>query len=78
MKLYSLEAMILDLDTNDHGSSPRLAVLCDFCCCFSFCLFVFFVIFDVEKTCFIIIRALLSAFLNVRRLASICKYNSMK
>ena len=78
MKTCSLEVIILDLDASDHGSSPSLVVLCDFCCLFSVCVFVVVVIFGVEKTCFIIIRALLSAFLHVRRLASICKYNYMK
>ena len=57
MKTCGLEVIILNLDTNDHGSGPSLAVFCDF-----FCLVFVVVIFGVEKTCFIIIRALLSAF----------------
>ena len=36
MRTRSLEVIILDLDTSDHGSSPYLSVfLCDFC--FVFC-----------------------------------------
>ena len=39
MKICSLEVIILDLDTTDHGLSPSLAVILIFCCCF---LVVFF------------------------------------
>ena len=75
IRTCSLEVMILDFDTSDHGSSPSLALICDFLLFkfFSVCFYV--VIFGVEKTCFIIIHALLPAFLHVRHLASICKYN---
>ena len=57
MKICSLEVVIFDSHTSDHGLSPGLAVFF-----FVVFLFVFIVIFGVEKTCFIIIRALLSAF----------------
>ena len=77
MRTCSLEVIILDLDTSEYGSSPCLAVLCDFCCCFSVCFFVV-VIFGVKKTCLSIIHAILSAFLHVCRLPRICKYTYMK
>ena len=39
MKTCSVEVIILDLDTKDHGSSPSLAIICDFLLLF-FCLFL--------------------------------------
>ena len=72
MKTCGLEVIILNLDTSDRGSSPSLAVICEFLLLFSvwFCVVV---IFGVEKTCFINIRALLSAFVHAHRLASILR-----
>ena len=40
MKTCGIELIILDFDTSDHGLSPSLAVVCDFCCCILFFLFV--------------------------------------
>ena len=56
MKTCSLEVIILDLDTGNHLGS----YLCFFIVVF--CLFFVVAIFGVLKTCFIITRALLSAF----------------
>ena len=79
MKACSLEVIIFDVHTIDHGRVPAWQLFfLNFVFVVAFLFFVV-VIFVVEKTCFIITRALLSAFfLNVRRLASICKYNYMK
>ena len=68
MQTCSQEVIILDLHTSDQGSSPVLAIIY-YIIFFLFVFVVFVVIFGVEKTCFIIIRALLSAFLHVSRLA---------
>ena len=79
MKTCSQEVIILDLDTSEHGSSPSLATICDFLLLFFCFLLLFFcVFFGIEKTCFVIIRALLSAVLHVRRLAILCKCTCMK
>ena len=50
MKTCSLEVIILDLDTSDHGLSPSLGVLCDFFFFFFFIFVFVVVIFGVEKT----------------------------
>ena len=68
MKTISLEVIILDLDTSDHGSSRSLAVF--------FLRFFCLLLFSFLLVCFVFRRSALSSSINfylllARRLASI-------
>ena len=66
--------MILNLDTSDRGSSPSLALICEFfVVIFLFICFLLLLFLVLGHG--LITHALLSTSLHVRRLASICKSN---